>query len=93
MLALKILFAALLFWFIPLIKILMKKEKLNFYFKNLGICLLVAVCISTAAYVIGGFLCDGNFCEHKFIARSFLISSIVLFVWAIVLTLKKGQKN
>ena len=85
MLSLKILFAALLFWLIPLIKIIREKGKLNFYFKNLRVCLLISVCICAVAYVVGGFLCDGNLCEHKFIASSFQISSITLLVWALVL--------
>ena len=82
----------------PIVWIFFKLSKIeggfNFGLKNLGIALLLCVCISAVAYVIGGFSCDNqSYCEQRYIVNSLLIDTIVLVVWGVMLTFKKSKPN
>ena len=62
----------------------------GYLLRQLGISLVVAVVLVGSGYLIGTFTCNGSrFCQTSFLARSLLIASLELGLWAAVLFIRK----
>jgi len=81
-------------WIFTFFKLSKIDGGLIFGLKNLAIAVLISICISAIAYVIGGFSCDNqSSCEQRYIVNSLLIDTIILVVWGVVLTFKKSKPS
>lgn len=82
-------FVGIMIWALPFMKWKQTENGRTFFFKNVAMVAVIAVCISALAYVLAGFFCKTDACQDGLIAYSIFVNCVLSLIWAIVLFSKE----